>query len=142
MRKLLFALLFVFSLMLALPTTTFAEDGTGTTLRHSYRPFTNTVNNAMRARVDNFTPTQQKRLVCVEAWNNASGARNHLGCLWVDLAPMNSTVANWASEFEAPTYWLKRGTYTVVYTYQDEMGNWNRIRSTTLQKLDGTYTAP
>lgn len=139
MKKILLSLLFVVALLFVVPTSVSADEGKGDTLRHAYKPYTVAETKAMRARVDNFSTAPQKRLVCVEAWNNANGARNHLGCLWVDLQGMGSEV--WAVEFDAPTFTLKPGSYTVAYTYQDESGSWHRIKSVNMQMSDGAYVA-
>lgn len=111
---------------------------TNGTLRHAYKPFVVDSTRAMRARIDNFSTSPQSRLVCVEAFNQATGAKSHLGCLTLDLAAYNSMEA-WAVEFDAPTYWLKPGSYRVVYTYQATDGSWHRIKSIFLQQLDGMY---
>lgn len=142
MKKLLMAILFAAGLLFVLPTSASADDNinnAGSTLRHAYQPTTVATTQMMRARVDNFSTSAQKRLVCVEAFNNASNVKTHLGCLWVELDPMGGK--NWAAEFDAPTNWLRPGSYTVVYTYQDDSGNWQRIRSLTLQQQDGMYVA-
>ncbi len=139
MKKILLSLLFAVALLFVLPTSVSANDNKGDTLRHAYKPYTVTETRAMRARVDNFSTAPQKRLVCVEAWNNASGAKNHLGCLWVDLQGMGGE--SWAVEFDAPTFTLKAGSYTVAYTYQDEWGKWHRIKSVNMQVSDGAYVA-
>lgn len=139
MKKLFLALAFLVTVLFVGPTSASADDGSGTTLRHAYRPVTVDTTRAMRARVDNFTPVAQKRLVCVEAFNNATNVKTHLGCLWVDLSPMGGNM--WAAEFDAPTYKLVAGNYTVVYTYQDDAGSWHRIKSTDLKVMDGMYRA-
>ncbi len=90
----------------------------------------------MTARVDNFSSGSVKRLVCVEAYNNGTGAHMHLGCLWVSLDPYNSS-GNWASEFNAPTNWLGAGNWTVAYNYQATDGSWRHIWSVNLTNWDG-----
>ncbi len=111
----------------------------GTTLRHAYKPFTVSETRMMRARVDNFSSDPQKRLVCVEAFNNATNVKTHLGCLWLDLAAFNSP-GMWATEFDAPTNTLSAGNYTVVYTYQETDGTWHEIKSVELNMLRGMFT--
>ena len=137
MKKIILAVfVFLFGLFLV-PANVSADDGG--TLRHAYKPMT-TENQWMKARVNNHTTMHQKRLVCVEAFNNANNAKTHLGCLWVDLAAMGTVDSMWAAEFDAPTSWLSPGSYTVVYTYQDEGNMWHRIKSVNMQMMDGTYT--
>lgn len=135
-KYILACLVFLFGLFL-IPSVVSADEGN--TLRHAYKPVTVQSTNWMRARVNNHTQMAQKRLVCVEAFNNANNMKTHLGCLWVDLAPMWSQTGNWAMEFNAPTHMLAPGSYTVVYTYQDEGGMWHRIKSMNMQMQDGMY---
>lgn len=143
MKKLLLSILFTVGVLLLLPQSASAHEASDEgTLRHAYRPVTVEKTQTMRARVDNFTQVQQKRLVCVEAFNKANNAKTHLGCLWVDLAPMGSTMSDWAFEFDAPTYWLTTGNYKVVYTFQGADGGWHHIKSISMQITDGMYTAP
>lgn len=137
-KNLLFAFFFILAALVLVPSGVSADEGNGT-LRHAYKPFTVTETGWTRARVDNFSGVAQKRLVCVEAFNNATNTKTHLGCLWVDLAPMGST-SDWAFEFNAPTHMLSPGTYNVVYTYQAADGMWHRIKSINLQMQDGAFT--
>lgn len=141
MKKILFSFLFALGLLVLLPQSVSAHGADEGTLRHAYRPVVVEKTQAMRARVDNFTKVQQKRLVCVEAFNKVSNAKTHLGCLWVDLAPMGSTMSDWAFEFDAPTYWLTTGNYNVVYTYQGTDGAWHHVKSINMQVTDGMYAA-
>jgi len=142
MKKLLLTLLFALVVAVLLPRSALAHQSEDEgTLRHAYRPVVVEKTQAMRARVDNFTQVQQKRLVCVEAFNKVSNAKTHLGCLWVDLAPMNSTMSDWAFEFDAPTYLLTTGNYNVVYTYQSTDKQWHHIKSIDLKVTDGMYMA-
>lgn len=141
MYKALAVAVFAFVAILFVPTSAHASNGTGDTLRHAYKPYQVTGRNAVNARVDNFSTQPVKRLVCVEAFNNSSGVKTHLGCLWVDLASYNSQ-GNWAYEFETPTGQLRPGSYRVVYTYQGSDGGWYHIKSVTMQVTDGMYTAP
>ena len=122
----------------ALSGTPALASGTNGTLRHAYKPYVVSSTWAMRARIDNFSTSPQSRLVCVEAFNQATGAKSHLGCLTLNLAAYNSMDA-WAAEFDAPTYWLKPGNYRVVYTYQAANGSWHRVKSIFLKQLDGMY---
>lgn len=138
MKRILLTLIFLLGIFLVLPRPASAAEE-GTDLRHAYKPVTVASTGMMRARVDNFTNVQQKRLVCVEAFNNANNVKTHLGCLWVDLAPMGSTVSDWAFEFDVPTNMLSPGAYTVVYTYQDAGGSWHQIKSINLHVLNGAY---
>ena len=115
----------------------YAESGAA--LRHAYKPTTVSETGWMKARVDNFAPMPVSTLVCVTAYNQANGNGTHLGCLKVNLDSHNGN--NWAVEFNAPTYQLAPGTYTVAYTYQDGAGNWQRIKSLSLQIQDGVYRA-
>ena len=138
-KNFLFVLLFVLAAVLVLPVKASADEGNGA-LRHAYKPYTVAETKWMRARVDNFSNMPQKSLVCVEAFNVSTNAKTHLGCLWVDLASYNSTTGMWAAEFDAPTTMLSPGTYNVVYTYQGADGNWNRIKSVSLEMQDGMYT--
>lgn len=140
MYKFLTMAIFSFVLLLLVPTSASASDGSDNTLRHAYKPYQVAGRNTMNARVDNFDNQPVKRLVCVEAFNNASGRKTHLGCLWVDLAAHNS-LNQWAAEFEAPTNWLKTGSYRVVYTFQSPNGSWHRIMSVNLTANDGSYVA-
>ena len=119
-----------------------AHDTDSTSVRHAYRPYTNPKTRGTVARVDNFVPRDVNRLVCVEAFNVASGHKTHLGCLSIPMSAYNATTGNWAFEFEAPTYTLARGTYKVRYTYRDDNGRWNLIRSVTLTVQDGSFTNP
>lgn len=143
MKKLLLSILFTVVLVFVSAGVASAHEPSDEgTLRHAYRPVVVEKTNAMRARVDNFTQVQQKRLVCVEAFHKVSNAKTHLGCLWVDLAPMNSTMADWAFEFDVPqTSMLSPGTYNVVYTYQSTDGAWHHVKSINMQVTDGMYTA-
>lgn len=138
MKKFFFALLFLVGILLVSPSAVSADDGSGSTLTHAYKPFTVAGTNWTRARINNNTVMAQKRLVCVEAFNNATNAKNHLGCLWVQLDPMGSNM--WAKEFDAPTAWLNPGSYRVVYTYQDDQGMWQHIKSVNMQVWDGAFT--
>lgn len=140
MIKILIAALFMVAALFVLPSTASAQTTSNGTLRHAYKPVQ--VGDVMQARVNNHTSMHQKRLVCVEAMNNNTKANFHRGCLMVDLAPMGSTTAHWAMEFRAPMAGLPTGTYTVMYNYQDDAGNWHRIKSVTMQVQDGTYVAP
>ena len=137
MKKIILSFLFVAGLLLIGPKAVSADQGSSSTLVHAYRPYKVAETNWTRARVNNNTMTAQKRLVCVEAFSNATGAKTHLGCLWVQLDPMG--VNSWAKEFDAPTSWLKPGSYTVVYTYQDDQGMWQHIMSVNMQNWDGAY---
>lgn len=104
-------------------------------LRHAYQPTTIQSGDQkgwMKARVDNFAVVDQTRLVCVEAFNQATNRKTHLGCL---------SVSSGANEFNAPTHWLRPGWYRVVYTYQATNGSWHRILSTNLRIQDGWYRA-
>ncbi len=125
LKKLLFVFLFLISLFLVGPSITSAAEMVGKALQHAYRPY-RTETNWTRARVNNVTSAPQKRLVCVEAWNNVTGGKTHLGCLWVDLAPMGS-MSDWAKEFDVPTSWLAPGSYTIRYSYQADDGSWHGI---------------
>lgn len=137
MKKYILAcLVFLFGL-LVIPSAVSADEGN--TLRHAYKPVTVQNTQWMRARINNMTSMPQKRLVCVEAFNNTNNAKTHLGCLWIDLASMNSMDGMWASEFDAPTGWLAPGSYTVVYTYQDSGGMWHRINSMSGQVQNGMF---
>ena len=109
-------------------------------LAHAYKPVSKYETNEVQARVNNNTNVSQKRLVCVEAFNSSSNIKTHLGCLWVDLAPMNSG-GMWAMDFNTPTNNLKPGNYRIVYTYQDEGGMWHHIKSINHQVWDGSYQA-
>ena len=137
-KNFLFAFIFILAAMVVVPNVS-ADEGNGT-LRHAYKPVTVTETKWMRARVDNFAAIPQKRLVCVEAFNVATNAKTHLGCLWVDLAATNSSTGMWAAEFDVPTTMLSSGTYNVVYTYQGGDGLWHRIKSINLEMQDGLYT--
>ena len=138
LKNLLLAFCFILAAIVLVPNAS-ADEGNNT-LRHAYKPFTVTETKWTRARVDNFSDTPQKRLVCVEAFNVATNAKTHLGCLWVDLAAHNSSTGSWAAEFDAPTNMLSSGTYNVVYTYQGGDGMWHRIQSISLQMQDGMFT--
>lgn len=141
MRKLLLACLFVAGLFFVFPKSAAAANGDGS-LRHAYRPHVVTETRAMRARIDNFATMPQNKLVCVEAMKTKTHHRTHLGCLRVNLDSFGSTMAEWAVEFDAPTYMLPRGTYTVMYFYQGMDGAWHKVLSTTLKNQDGMFTAP
>lgn len=144
MLKFLSALAFAAFVLLLSPSVASAQQNDlrsdfGGEVRHAYQPTTVQSTRWMRARVNNITNMPVKRLVCVEAFNNASSTKTHLGCLWVDLSATNSTTGMWAAEFDAPTAWLRPGHYTIVYTYQDQFGNWNRVTSMTGQVLNGVF---
>lgn len=142
MKKLLLSILFFLLAIAVLPQSASAHEADEGTLRHAYRPATVELTKTMRARVNNFTQVQQKRLVCVEAFQTVTNTKTHLGCLWVDLAPMNSTMADWAFEFDVPqTSMLSAGNYRVVYTYQATDGAWHHVKSINMQVTDGMYTA-
>lgn len=112
----------------------------GAELRHAYKPFTVTETKMMRARINNSSDSSQQRLVCVEAFNNVNGAKTHLGCLQIHLAPMNSNNP-WAQEFDAPTSTLTKGNYTVAYSYQAADGNWHGIKSMDMRVTNGTFSS-
>lgn len=154
MLKYLFAFLFALAVLVA-PASASADQGTdlrtsnpavvaGTpthsdgTLRHAYKPVTVTENGMMRARVNNMTSAPVNTLVCVEAFNNATSNKTHLGCLRVMLDP-TKTDGMWAREFDAPTNWLKPGNYTIVYTYQGTNDVWHRVLSMQMTVQDGMY---
>lgn len=139
MKKLLFVFFLAVGLLFVLPAKASADEGTSPSVRHAYRPYTVAENGWMKARINNVADMPQKRLVCVEAFNNANNAKTHLGCLWVDMAAHNSG-GMWGVEFNAPTSWLSPGNYTVVYTYQAGDGSWNRIKSMDLKVMDGMYS--
>lgn len=138
MKRIFITLIFLLGVFFVMPKPASAEEAGGA-LRHAYKPVTVESTGMMRARVDNFTTSQQKALVCVEAFNNANNVKTHLGCLWVNLAPMGSTVSDWAFEFDATTNMLSPGNYNVVYTYQDAGGSWHQIKSINLQMQTGAY---
>ena len=138
MKRLFVLLLVVLGALFVMPSIARADEGDGA-LRHAYKPVTVASSGTMRARVDNFTMSQQKTLVCVEAFKNSNNVKTHLGCLWVDLAPMGSTVNNWAFESDAPTNLLGPGSYSVVYTYQAGDGSWHQIKSIDMQVQNGMY---
>jgi len=119
-----------------------SHDVDSTSVRHAYRPYTNRTTRETVARVDNFVPMDVSRLVCVEAFNVATGHKTHLGCLTVQLNAYNSTTGNWAFEFNAPTYLLGQGNYRVRYTYQDMNGVWRLIKSVSLTVQDGAFVNP
>lgn len=122
-----------FAQQTSFPIITSGTTATGTTitstgpLNLAYTPYVVPTTGWTRARVNNMTGSQVNQLVCVEAWRG--GAKNHLGCQRVDLAPTgtNPTVANWATEFDAPTTWLTPGQYNVQYTYQTSNGMWQPL---------------
>ena len=140
LKSLILTLTFLVVALFVFTGSASADEGSGT-LRHAYKPTTVAATQWTRARVDNFTAVQQKRLVCVEAFNNATNAKTHLGCLWVNLAPMGSTVSDWAFEFDVPTNMLSPGSYNVVYTYQADDGSWHQIKSVNLQTQVGQFVS-
>lgn len=117
-----------------------SKSSQGNTLRHAYKPFKVQENNWTRARVNNMTNQAVKRLVCVEARNNSTWVNSHLGCLWVDLAPMGSDQM-WAMEFDVPTANLTPGNYTLMYSYQETDSSWHSIKSMNLSILNGHYSS-
>lgn len=139
MRKLFLTLFAVGGFLLFAPNTVSAQGAEEGTLRHAYKPVVVSTTGAVRARVDNFSTAPVKRLVCVEAFNNISNAKTHIGCLWVELDSYNST-GMWAKEFDAPTTMLMPGSYRVVYTYQGTDQVWYRVKSLTMQVEDGMVT--
>jgi hypothetical protein len=138
--KFFVAAFFIAAFLFVMPTGASADDGSGAVLRHAYKPVVLNNINMMQARVNNHTSMPQKRLVCVEAFNTASNAKTHLGCLWVDLAAWGSE-GMYASQFNVPLGMLMPGNYNVVYTYQGDNGAWYRIKSINMQVQDGTYSA-
>jgi hypothetical protein len=144
-KKLLVAMFVVLGLLVVVGNSSVAKashDTDSTSVRHAYRPYTNPNTRGMVARVDNFVPRDVNRLVCVEAFNVATGHKTHLGCLSIPMDSYNTTTGHWAFEFEAPTYWLAQGTYNVRYTYRDDNGNWNLIKSVVLTVQNGTFNNP
>lgn len=142
MKKFLLVFLFAAGLALFTPKSASAHEvDASSTLRHAYKPVVIEKTQTMRARVDNFSHQPVSRLVCVEAFNKANNVKTHLGCLTVNLNGFNSTVGDWAFEFDAPTYLLTPGSYNVVYTYQGTDGSWHRVKSVSMQILDGTFVA-
>lgn len=138
MKKIFLGLLLFLGLMV-LSTSGASAHADDSSYRHAYKPYVVAGTNEMRARINNHSTVSQNRLVCVEAFNNASGAKTHLGCLWVGTDAMGGT--NWAREFNAPTYLLKTGTYTVKYTYKAWDGSWHAIKSVNLTTQNGHYQA-
>ena len=137
LKKLFLGLLLVLGLMVFLPRSASAHTDDNA-YRLAYKPYV-TANKEMTARINNHSMSNQNRLVCVEAWNNASGAKTHLGCLWLGLDGMGGTW--WGKEFNAPTYLLKTGSYTVRYTYKASDGFWHTIKSVNMTAQSGSYTA-
>lgn len=125
MKKFLLGVLLFLAVSIS-PTVTFAEEGhtlaVGHDLRHAYQPF-QMQNGDVRARVNNVTGNAQNKLVCVEAWNNATNAKKHLGCMTMNWNQ------NWSQEFNTPTNNLGAGNYSVQYSYQDANGMWHGIVS-------------
>jgi len=141
LRKLIFLTTTLSLLLIAHTDSSSAKASTGTDLRQAYKPvavMTNQGQTWMRARINNLAPTDQTRLVCVEAYRVGSKRQYHLGC--TQLAFGAHLSGNWGVEFNAPVYWLKlAGTYRVVYNYQDAQGDWHNIKSMWLSNLDGRY---
>lgn len=120
--------------------------------QHAYRPYTvradfnqpltawsNSQVNWTRARINNATLMPSNPLVCAEAFR-VGGGKQHLGCLNLNLGANGFTQANWAEEFNVPTSWLVRpGTYRIVYTYQDQLGNWHQIKGVGGENVDGMF---
>ncbi len=120
--------------------------------QHAYKPYVvrgnaavpatawpNSQVNWTHARVNNATMMPANPLVCAEAFR-VGGGKTHLGCLNLNLAANGSVQADWAEEFNVPTAWLVRpGTYKVVYTYQDQLGNWHRILGVDGSNMDGMF---
>ncbi len=120
--------------------------------QHAYKPYTvkrdfnqpvtawpNSQANWTHARVNNATMMPANPLVCAEAFR-VGGGKQHLGCLTLNLGANGFTGANWAEEFNVPTLWLVRpGTYRIVYTYQDQLGNWHRILGVDGSNKDGVF---
>lgn len=130
---------FLFLAVSVFPTSIFADQtmtqaqstqghtlAVGHDLRHAYQPF-QTQNGDVRARINNVTMNAQNKLVCVEAWNNASNVKTHLGCLTMNWNQNNNNV--WSQEFDTPTNKLGSGNYSVQYSYQDTNGMWHGIVS-------------
>lgn len=139
--KFLLCLVFIITAFLLVPRGVFAQGTDEDTFRHAYKPYVNP-DNSMKARVDNFSTMPGTRLVCVEAFNNATGAQRHLGCLSISLAAFN-TSGMWAMDFNAPTFMLGPGSYKVVYNYKGVDNMWHHIRSVDLkQNWDGMYMTP
>lgn len=132
--------LFLFLAMMAISASGASAHTDDNAYRLAFKPVVVSGTTQMRARINNHSSTPQNRLVCIEAFNNAGGAKTHLGCLWVGLDGMGGE--NWAREFNAPTYLLTAGTYTVKYTYKAWDGSWHAIKSVDLITQNGSYTAP
>lgn len=142
MRKFLLFVLFSAAVLLLSPESASANQAADEgTLRHAYKPVIVENTKNMRARLDNFTSAPVSRLVCVEAFNTVSNMKTHIGCLKVSADMMNSTMGDWAFEFNAPLDQLTKGSYKVVYTYQGTDGMWHHIKSINMQVWDGMYTA-
>lgn len=142
MKKLLFSILLTAGMLLFFPVNASAHGNADeSTLRHAYKPVVVENTKNMRARLDNFTSAPVSRLVCVEAFNTANNMKTHIGCLKVSADMMNSTMGDWAFEFNAPLDQLTKGSYKVVYTYQGTDGMWHHIKSINMQVWDGMYTA-
>ncbi len=151
MFKFLLSLLFAVAFFFVVPNVAFAQmDNTasmnqqGSTYRHAYKPQAvqqqpGMVNStAMRARVDNFSNTEQHRLVCVEAWKG--GSKTHLGCLQAHTDAMGGQ--NWSYEFDTPQVSsLSSGTYQIAYSYQEADGSWHGVRSVNMTVQNGQYQA-
>lgn len=137
MKKRILSLFVAVAIALLTPSLVVAETTNNPMmLVHAYNPMPVTspagvMNSAVRARVDNWTNTQQMKLVCVEA--NKAGMNNHLGCLNVSLMPKMSTNGDWAREFDAPVTGLSSGSYKIMYNYQDDQGRWFPVTA-----IDGT----
>ena len=106
-------------------------------VRHAYQPQTVFSGNQagwMQARVNNVS-APARNLICVEAFRG--NRKYHLGCLAVDW----SAIQSGSVEFNAPTHWLPAGNYRVVYTYPGMDGRWHRIKSMSMQIMDGAYNS-
>lgn len=108
-------------------------------LKHAYQPVVVSDTGWTRARVNNVAVNPGSRLVCVEAWNNATSMKSHLGCLDTDWT--NSGIAaNWSREFDAPTGTLMPGSYKVMYTYRASDGSWHDVTGMNGRAMNTMYT--
>ena len=138
MKKILLGL-FVFLSLVVLSTAQASASTIDHSYRHAYKPVVVMETKEMKARINNHSSMNQNNLVCVEAFNDTTGKKTHLGCLWLSLDAMGGQW--WGKEFNAPTYMLAKGSYTVKYTFRSNDGSWHPIMSIWLKTQNGNYRA-
>lgn len=96
------------------------------------------VGQVAKATIANWVNTPMTRLVCAEAFNTVSGAKNHLGCMSLNFGTTSTNMSN--INLDVPLMNLPSGTYRLVYTYQDAGGFWHQMTNSSDQLVTTTVT--